>query len=325
MADKICIIVDASSGDSPCEVVTKGAIDALYSVGGFDILLTGEKERIGETLSKLDYPKERVNLLPADAGFPMAEKTTSIKKLLYSSIGRGLEVLREGKGDGFCSMGNTAAVVSGAVATLGRLPGVVRPALLTHLPSKEGDIVFLDAGATVDAQPEVLAQFALMGSGYAKEILNIENPKVALLSIGEEETKGNTASKAAYQIISRIQGINFIGNIEGTHILTGKADVIVCDGFVGNILLKFTESIFEVISSFYKKEDTDRCNLEEIKSRFDYSEQGGALLLGVNGVVVVGHGRSNAKAVKNAVLLTLKMVRHRILRRIGEIRWYART
>ena len=325
MDENIRIIVDTSGGDFPCDVVIRGSIDALHSVEGVDILFTGDKNRIEDALSMLEHPKERVSILPADAVFPMAEKTTNIKKLLYSSIGRGLKALKEGHADGFCSMGNTAAVVSGAVTTLGRLPGVARPALLTHLPGKEGDIVFLDAGATVDARPEALAQFALIGSGYAEEILNIKNPRVALLSIGEEKTKGNTATKAAHQIISRIPEINFIGNIEGNHILTGGADVIVCDGFVGNILLKFTESIFEVIKSLYKREGGNMNNLERIKNRFDYSERGGAPLLGVDGVVVIGHGRSDAKAVKNAVLLTLKMVRHRIIRRIGEIRWHIHT
>lgn len=220
------------------------------------------------------------------------------------------------------SAGNTGATMATALYILGPLPGVERPAIATFLPTIKGVSIMLDVGATVDCKPNQLLQFALMGDIYCKEILNRENPRIGLLSIGEEDTKGNELTKEAFKLL-RTSPINFIGNVEGKDVFIGKADVIVCDGFIGNIALKISEGLADAISKMLKREISDAASgklgyfllksaFKRFKKRTDYSEYGGAPLLGVNGICIIGHGRSSAKAIKNAIQVAMSFSKSEI-------------
>lgn len=211
-----------------------------------------------------------------------------------SSIRVGFEHLAKGKIDGFASAGSTGAMMAGALFTVGVAKGVIRPAISAAIANVRGGYtLLLDVGLNVDCKPEVLAQYALMGSLYAKSIWGLESPKVGLLNIGEEESKGNAASKAAYQMIAQMEGVNFVGNIEGNDYFTGKADVIVCDGFMGNVLLKMSESLRYIAKARHIDDD--------FLARLNYEIKGGTPALGVNGVVMVGHGSSTVYALRNMV------------------------
>ena len=311
-ASRCRIALDAMGGDhAPLEVI-KGALLAAseYEV---DILLVGKEEVIREHLTALGVKLPRtIEIVDAREVVEMDETAVSpIRRKRNSSIRVCANLVSEGRADAFVSAGNTGATWTSARLVMGMIEGVSRPALATVLPSIHGHTLLLDVGANVDAKPNHLREFAVMGHFYAQMIFGLEHPRVGLLSIGEEEGKGNELTKETFRVMKET-GLNFIGNAEGRDIYNGNADVVVCDGFIGNVVLKASEALGEFVSKTLKTEMTRslprklggllaKSAFADMKKRMDYSEYGGAPLLGVKGGCIVCHGRSNAKAIKNAV------------------------
>ncbi len=282
------IAVDAMGGDyAPMEVVA----GALLAVAEYDIevCLVGDEAPI---LAELKGTSNAcITVVPAREVINMGEyPVKAVRRKRDSSIVRAVRLVKEGSADAMVSAGNTGAVMAAALLELGRTEGVDRPALMALVPNTAGYTVLLDVGANVDIKPQHLAQFAVMGSAYASSVMKLHAPRVGILSIGEEETKGNELTLSAYPLLKR-EAVNFIGNVEGRDVFNGRVDVVVCDGFVGNVLLKAGEGLAQAFGM------AARPGMENL----DYAETGGALLLGVNGVIVVAHGSSKAKAIKNAI------------------------
>ena len=283
-------------GDYAPEAVIKGVVEAVSLLDeGSQVVLFGDKERIEELLRAEGYEGGQIEIVATTEVITMHDHPAkAFQTKADSSIRVGFEHLAKGKIDGFASAGSTGAMMAGALFTVGVAKGVIRPAISAAIANVRGGYtLLLDVGLNVDCKPEVLAQYALMGSLYAKKIWGLESPKVGLLNIGEEESKGNAASKAAYQMIAQMEGVNFVGNIEGNDYFTGKADVIVCDGFMGNVLLKMSESLRYIA----KARQID----DDFLARLNYEIKGGTPALGVNGVVMVGHGSSTVYALRNMV------------------------
>ncbi|MBA2565646.1 MAG: phosphate acyltransferase PlsX [Gemmatimonadetes bacterium] len=304
------IVIDAMGGDSAPEVPIAGALAALQEFEGIEIVLVGDEPHVRRTLGTRD-PGTRLALHHASEHVSMEETPTLGLRKKDSSISVGLRLLRDGGADAFFSAGNTGAVMAQSILTLGRIPGVSRPAIATIFPTKRELCILMDVGANVDCKPSHLVQFAKMGCVYARDIFRVERPRVGLLSNGEEAGKGNEQTREAHAELSATE-LNFVGNVEGRDILNGAADVIVTDGFIGNILLKFSESVLDFINFGMKNELAGsplaragalllKPALRRMRRRLDYAEYGGAPLLGVNGISIIGHGRSSAKAVKNAI------------------------
>ena len=288
--------IDAMGGDYAPDAVVKGVVEAIPLLDeGSQVVLFGDKERIEELLKAEGYEGVRVEIVATTEVITMHDHPAkAFQTKADSSIRVGFEHLAAKKIDGFASAGSTGAMMAGAIFTVGVAEGVIRPAISAAIANiRGGYTLLLDVGLNVDCKPEVLAQYALMGSLYAKDLWGLESPKVGLLNIGEEESKGNAASKAAHQMIAQMEGINFVGNIEGKDYFTGKADVIVCDGFMGNVLLKMSESLRYIA----KARQID----DDFLSRLNYEIKGGTPALGVNGVVMVGHGSSTVLALRNMV------------------------
>jgi len=302
------IAVDAMGGDhAPAETV-KGAV-AAASLYDLEIILVGDEQAIRAHMPKR-LEGERIRIHHTPDSIRMDDQVNSIRTKPRASVVVAAEMVRSGEADAMISVGNTAAAMAVAALKLGRIPGIERPAIATILPSKCGNTILLDAGATADCTVDNLLQFAVMGSIYAEKVLKKPRPRVGLLSIGEEPTKGNELTKAAHLALQSTD-LNFIGNVEGRDLFSGAADVVVADGFVGNVALKASEGIADFILSQFK-EILDRRllrilllflkpTLTNLKRTFDYAQYGGAPLLGVNGVSIVGHGRSNARAVSSAI------------------------
>lgn len=305
------IIVDAMGGDYAPEVVVEGTVAAIKDYG-VEVGLVGDESRIKALLAKARFSSRLLTVHHAEEVVEMHESpAVSIRRKRNSSIVVGLKLVREGAGDAFFSAGNTGAVVCGATLTLGLLPGIERPGIGTVLPTLKGATLMIDVGANIDPKPVHLLQYGIMGDAYARHIMGKESLRVGLLNVGEEDSKGTGALKEAFELLSKSH-INFIGNVEGKHIFAGECDVIVCDGFVGNVALKVSESLAEALQKFLKRHILSNPlgilagfllvpTFKKVKKEIDYSEYGGAPLLGVNGVVIIGHGRSNAKAIKNAI------------------------
>lgn len=305
------IAVDAFGGDHAPEAIVKGCAIAATKISD-EIILVGDETKIKELLAQENVPAGRISIRHAseviETGEPPVE---AIRKKKDSSLVVALQLVKNGEADAVVSAGNTGAYLAGAFRFIGRMKGIKRPALTTPMPSVKNVGVILDAGANVDCRPEFLLQFAHMGAIYAENVLGIENPRVALLNIGAEEAKGNSLTKETYGLLKEAS-LNFIGNIEPRDVPYGAADVIVCDGFTGNVVIKLIEgtasALFTMLKAvFYKSFITKlaamilKPGLKTIKAKMDYSEYGGVPLLGVDGVVFKAHGSSNAKAICNAV------------------------
>lgn len=320
------IALDAMGSDNAPSVELEGVHLALEENPNLKIILVGQEELLKDANQK--FP-ERVEILPAPDVVTMHESPgDALKKKRNSSIAKGIELLRNKKIEGFVSAGNTGAVMAFALSILENIPGVHRPTLATFFPTLRGTTVVLDVGANVDPKPSNLLQFATMGSIVASHILKKANPTIALLNIGKESQKGNELTQLAFKLLEQ-SGLNFIGNIEPNEIFKGSADVVVCDGFVGNVMLKFGEGMYEAISvtlkEYLESETKYRMRrwlskpvLTEFISRMDYEEQGGAMLLGVNGTVVCAHGRSRPKAIKNAINTAIFYSQEQIVMHISE-------
>ncbi|MDD5432634.1 MAG: phosphate acyltransferase PlsX [Candidatus Omnitrophica bacterium] len=323
------IIVDAMGGDHAPEVVIDGVVEAVNQYDT-EVVLVGDEAKIKQLLEKKNYPKDKISTYHAPEVIEMHESpAVSVRKKRNSSISIGINLVKEGKGDAFFSAGNTGAVVCAATLFLGLLPEVERPGIAIVTPSVKGISLIVDVGANIDAKPLHLLQYGIMGSAYLQNIFNIKNPSIGLLNVGEEESKGTGFVKETYELLSK-SNINFIGNIEGKALFTGKCDVIVCDGFVGNVALKVTEGTAEAIQVFLKRHLLKTNLLGKIgilllkntfikfKKEMDYAEFGGAPLLGVNGVVIIGHGRSHARAIKNAIRVAKEEVERQVNKKIVE-------
>ncbi len=258
----------------------------------------------------------------------MAESAaTTVRRRPQASIRLAAEAVRDGKASALFSAGHTGASVVAAHAAFGRLPSVDRPALATIIPTRRGPAVLLDSGATVECRPQHLAQFAVMGAAYARVALDCPHPRVGLLSVGEEESKGNELTREAHQLLKQAP-VRFVGNIEGRQVFAGDADVIVCDGFTGNVTLKMSEGLVEAVEQLLREELSStfgtrmgyllsRQAYRRFRKRLDYSEYGGAPLVGVNGLCIVGHGRSSPKAVRNAVAMAVRFVKEDLVTKLA--------
>lgn len=307
------IAIDMMGGDfAPLEAV-KGVLQYLSQENASaHLALVGDQAAIQQLLADNKVPSDRLKVIHADQVIGMHEHPTkALKEKQQSSIAIGFHLLATGKADAFISAGNTGAMLVGTLFSIKALEGVLRPTISTIIPKENGGTgLLLDVGLNADCKPEQLNQFAVMGSVYAQLILGIDNPKVGLINVGEEEGKGNILAQATYPLLKENKHINFIGNIEGRDILLDKADVMVCEGFTGNILLKFAESLYEVS---HKKQVKD-----EYFERFNFENYGGTPILGVAKPVVIGHGISKAKAFKNMILVAQKMLEKDVLGKMKE-------
>jgi len=320
------IAVDAMGGDRAPFVVVEGAIEAARDYG-VPVILVGDAEIVRAELAKYDTAGLPITVKHADEVVGMGEPPSqAVRRKKKSSIWIGVKLVESGEAEAFVSAGNTGAVMAASVLCWGTLPGVERPAIVVLLPTLTGVTSMLDVGATVDCKPKHLVQFAIMGEIYARCILKRDNPKVALLSIGEEAGKGNDVIRETFSILKRTP-INFIGNVDGKEVYKAKADVVVCDGFIGNVALKISESLAEMIGELLRVELTRTWRYRlgalllkpafaNFKKSVDYSEYGGAPLLGVNGICIIGHGSSTAKAVKNAIRIAAEFSAQKVNERI---------
>ncbi|HHY40975.1 MAG TPA: phosphate acyltransferase PlsX [Syntrophaceticus sp.] len=306
------IAVDAMGGDyAPGEIV-KGSVDAVID-DGIEVVLVGKEELIRDELKKYDYPNHLLSVVNASETIEMDEHPArAVRRKKDASLVVATRLVKSGEAAAVISAGNTGAQMAAALFELGRLPGVERPGIATVLPSPQGPKVLIDSGANVDAKAEHLVCFAYLGSAFAEGVLGIKEPRVALLNIGAESNKGNDLVVKAFQLLQGTDKLYFKGNIESRDLMAADVDVIVCDGFVGNITLKAVEGIAAVLMAMIKDELSRnplrlfgaalvKPGLKEIKKKLDYSEYGGAPLLGVGGLSIICHGSSRARAIKNAI------------------------
>ncbi len=318
------IIVDAMGGDHAPKEIVQGVVEAVKA---FDVCVTliGIEPQVRQELAKYEYPNDRIELIHADETIDMHDvATSSIRKKKNSSISVGINLLKDSKKyHAFISAGNTGAVVCASTFFLGMLPGVERPAIGLAIPTLKNFAFLIDVGANTDPKPEHLLQSAIMAKVYAQKVMNINDPRIGLLNIGAEETKGTDFIKETHRLfLDRLS--NFAGNIEANEIFSGRCDCIICDGYVGNVVIKISESLMESTLALVRREVKKspvamlgallmKSCMKDIKKHADYSEYGGAPLLGVNGLVMISHGRSNAKAIKNAIRATIREIENNMI------------
>jgi len=320
------IALDAMGGDRAPSVNIEGALEAVLEWPDIEVILVGKEDEIKDGLR--GKKTERIEIVHASEAIAMDDQlTTAIRKKKDSSIKRAVELVKTGKADAVLSAGHSGITMALAHLILGKAKGVERPAIATLMPSLKENFLLLDAGANVDCTPKNLLEFALMADAYARLVMGRNNPKIALLSIGEEEVKGNELTKEAFKLLERAD-INFVGNIEGREIFKGDVDVVVCDGFVGNVVLKTSEGLAEAALKMLRKEITGRflgkigymflkTALKSFKKKTDYAEVGGAPLLGINGACIICHGRSSSKAIKNAIKMASDFASKRVFEAIS--------
>lgn len=314
MENLVRVVVDAMGGDHAPAAPVQGAVEAANERNDVYIYLAGKADVISAELEKYTYPKDRIEILPATEVIETAEPpVVAIKGKKDSSIVVGLTKVRRGEADAFVSAGSTGAVLVGGQVIVGRIKGVERPPLAPLLPTTKGQSLLIDCGANVDARPSHLVQFAKMGSIYMEHIMGVKNPKVGILNIGAEEEKGNALVKETFPLLKACDDINFIGSIEARDVLTGMADVIVCEAFAGNCVLKSVEGTAAALVSEIKGGMMSSLKakigallvkpaLKGTLKKFDTSEHGGAPLLGLKGLVVKTHGSSKSKEIKNSII-----------------------
>jgi len=314
-------------GDNAPEAIVNGCIDAIKSQEGFDILLIGDSDQINKILRKRKFSSKRLEVVHAQEIITNEDlPTRAIRRKKKSSMVVGFNLLKEKKGDVFISAGNTGALLTGALIILGRLKGVDRPALAAVIPTKEGKTLLIDAGLNSTCKPVNYVQFGVFGSVYMKELFNIDNPKVGLINMGTEAKKGSEVLRSAYELLSKSK-LNFVGNIEGKDVPDGVVDVAVCDGYIGNVLLKFFEGagsfFYTFLKGMFKKTIFSKLSLlfvmkdmKEFKKKMDPEEDGGAPILGVNGFVVKSHGNSNARTIKNVIIKAYNLAKNQVFEKI---------
>lgn len=323
------IAIDAMGGDHAPDEIVAGALLAQAELG-VEVLLVGTPELIEASVKEHGGSLDSVKIVPAEGMIEMTEEPLSaLRKKRKASINVAMNLVKKGEADAVVSAGHSGAAMAAALLRLGRLPGIDRPAIGAVFPTLIAgkQVLVLDVGANVDCRPSFLDQFATMGSIYSQDVLGTESPKVGLLNIGEEPNKGNEASVQTYPLLERNPNINFVGNAEGRDVLSGQFDVIVCDGFTGNVLLKFAEAVGGVALQIIKEELPRgvrgkvgavvlKPNLLNIKQRMDHAEHGGGLLLGVAGVCIISHGSSQAPSIFNAIRLAREAADHKVSDRI---------
>ena len=314
MADYVKVAVDAMGGDNAPGEIVKGAVDAVCAEKKIKVFLVGKEEQVKAELSKYTYPQEEVEVVNATEVIAMAEPpVAAIRGKKDSSIVKGLYMVREGKCDAFVSAGSTGAVLAGGQVIVGRSKGVERPPLAPLIPTEKGASLLIDCGANVDAKPSQLVQFAKMGSIYMENVMGIKNPKVGIVNIGAEEEKGNALVKETFPMLKACSDINFIGSIEARDIPAGAVDVVVCEAFVGNVVLKLYEGVGSTLIKKVKGGMMVNLRskigallvkpaLKQTLKAFDLEQYGGAPLLGLKGLVVKTHGSSKAVEIKNTIL-----------------------
>lgn len=330
------IILDAFGGDNAPHAVVEGSVMAARQLD-VQLILTGNRQKLEQELAGFEYPKERISIRETSQVVDACDKPMdAVRNKKDSSMMVGLSMLKNGEGDGFITAGNTGAYFAGAFRILGRIKGVKRPALTPFLPTDTGISLLVDGGANSDCKPENLLQFGAMGSIYMENVFGVKNPRVGLVSNGTEAGKGNDLTKAAYPLLAG-SGLNFVGNIEARQIPYGVADVLVCDGFVGNTILKlmeglgmafygnlkgmFTKNLLTKLSALIVKN-----GLSAFKKKMDYTEYGGAPLLGIDGIVVKAHGSSDGKAFFSAIKSLITFYETGVNEKIGEqIGYYKQT
>ncbi len=321
------IAVDAMGGDDAPFSEVKGALDACEAFG-VEIILVGDETAIRAALSAYGKTPPAISIVHTPTRIEMGESPLNIRRKKDASICVATEKVKTGEASAVISAGNSGASMAAAFFILGAIPGIDRPAIATMLPTLKGTSILIDAGANVDCKPKHLAAFAVMGDVYAKDVLGIAKPRVGLLNIGEEDSKGNELTKEAFLLLKSAP-VHFIGNVEGKELYAGHADVVVCDGFVGNIALKVSEGLAEAIMQFLKKEIMATAlgrlgglllkpAFRRFKNKIDYAEYGGAPLLGVNGISIISHGRSSPKAIKNAIRVAKESFEKGVNRHIQE-------
>ena len=328
-SNKTVIAVDAMGGDLGPSVVVPGAIEAARQTGA-KILLVGNEATLDGELNRLSPSGVDLEIVHAPEVAGMDEKPSDIlRRKKNASIQVACRLVRDGAAQGVVSAGHSGASVACGMFIMGRIPGVERPALASLLPTEKEPVVLLDVGATVDCKPYNIFQFGLMGDAFARDILNKEAPRVGLLSIGEEEGKGNSQVKEAYELLKLAQNLNFVGNAEGRDIFTGDIDVVVCDGFVGNVVVKMSEGLASALVRMLKRLFTSgflpalggmlaKGAFKKFATTIDYAEYGGAPLLGLQGLAIVCHGRSSARAMQNAIKMAGTFVRKGTNDRLAE-------
>jgi len=314
------IAVDAMGGDQAPATVVAGACRAAIE-DGTSVLLVGQTERIEAELSRLDgkLPRDRIEIVHADQVVAMEESAAAtLRRKRGSSIRRAVELVHEGRARALVTAGNTGAAVVAAKVVIGTVPGVDRPALAAVIPNAVARTVLLDVGANVDTRPAQLREFAVMGHAYAQEVLGVKHPRIGLLSIGEEEGKGSDLTREVFQVLQET-GLEFVGNVEGGDVFSGRADVVVCDGFVGNAVLKSAEALADLATRMLAKEvraswrtrlgyALARPAIDRFRMGTDYAEYGAAPLLGLAGGCFIAHGRSNPRAIQSAVRRAVEFV-----------------
>ena len=316
------IALDAMGGDNAPEVTVAGAMRAAREFP-IEIILVGQREAVEQSLSHYPQRPPNLSVLHAAEVIGMDESpASSIRKKRESSISVGVELLKSKQADAFVSAGNTGAVVAASTLLVGLLPGIERPGIAILLPGVKGDTLLIDVGANIDPKPLHLLQYALMGEVYMRYVLGKNRPTVGLLNVGEEETKGTDFIKETYGMLEA-SGVNFVGNVEGHDIFSGEFDVIVCDGFAGNVAIKTAESLARAVNILLKRSLAAspitrlgawlaRDAFLKLRQEVDYAEHGGAPLLGVDGVSIIAHGASGGKAIKNAIRVAYESVRHQL-------------
>ena len=330
MKEMTKIAVDAMGGDNAPKEIVKGAVEAVQKRDDIQVILTGKEEVIADELAGYTYNKEQITIVNTTEVIETAEPPVmAIRRKKDSSIVVGLKLVKEKKADAFVSAGSSGAVLAGGQLLVGRIKGVERPPLAPLIPTEKGFALLIDCGANVDARPSHLVQFAKMGSIYMKHVMGVKNPKVGIVNIGAEEEKGNALVKETFPLLKECRDINFTGSIEAREIPHGQADVIVCEAFVGNVILKLYEGVGSVLISKMKKGMMTSLRskigallvkpaLKSTMKDFDASEYGGAPLLGLNGLVVKTHGSSTSKEVCNSILQCVTFKEQRINEKIKE-------
>ncbi len=323
------IIVDAMGGDFAPEEIVKGSIEATAAFG-IKIKLVGSMDKIKGVAASSQLDLNSIEIIPSSQEVSMNESPSEVlKKKKNSSIFIGSQLVSQGRGNAFISAGNTGAVMACSLFNIKRIENVHRPAIATVIPLIDKKFVLIDAGANADCKPQYLEQFAIMGKIYSENILGVENPRVALINIGEEEKKGSELAVESYKLLKDCPKINFIGNIEGRELFEGEADVAVCDGFVGNVILKLIEGMANFFFGEIKQVLTSsilakisalgiKSSLIKMKKKFDYEEYGGAQLLGLNGLVIISHGSSKSRAIKNAIKAAMEGLKINLTSKINE-------
>ncbi|NLC44496.1 MAG: phosphate acyltransferase PlsX [Clostridiales bacterium] len=324
------IIVDGMGGDHAPKEIVKGSVEAALEYG-IDITLTGDKQLLEEELKSLNAPMNRFEIIHTTQIITMEDSPVkAIKGKSDSSMVKAMEMIRKDSDSVLISAGSTGALLAGGLLKVGRIKGIDRPALTALLPFRKRSTLLLDMGANTECKPDNLIQFAIMGTVYMESVVGIKNPTVGLLNIGTEETKGSELYKSAYKLMKETKGINFIGNIEAREVPEGVVDILVCDGFTGNIVLKYTEgfahSIFSMLKESMMKSTRGKLgafllkpSLMSLKKGLDSNEIGGAPLLGINGGIIKAHGSSNGTAIKNAIRQGKLYAENDVLRQIKSI------